>query len=259
MNTALAGKIVVFAGPSLPMGARPHDERLVWRAPAIAGDAYRVETERPAVVVLVDGMFDRWPAIRHKELIYLMATGVPVVGGASMGALRAAELSAFGMLGVGAIYCAYARGRLTGDGEVAVLHGPQDLGWAALTEPMVNVRATILAAVRKRVVGIAAGRLLLTTARAMFYKTRTWAAIVEELEGRGPEIEDQLRRFEDWLPSGRVNLKQRDALACVDAAMALRPDAVPRPAWPPMTRFAEALMDQVSRGLMAREERVLLN
>jgi len=79
----------------LPPGARPDDERLVWLPPAIAGDACRIEAERPAMVVLVDGMFDRWPAIRHKELVHLMAAGVPVVGGASMGALRAAELSDF--------------------------------------------------------------------------------------------------------------------------------------------------------------------
>ena len=259
MSTTMRGKIVVFAGPSLPMGARPDDDRLVWLAPAMAGDAWRIETERPAIVVLIDGMFDRWPAIRHKELIHLMAAGVPVVGGASMGALRAAELSRFGMVGVGEIYRAYARGQLTGDGEVAVLHGPRDLGWAALTEPMVNVRATVLAAVRKRIVGLAAGRLLLTTAEAMFYKTRTWAVVVEELEGRGPDLEDQLRRFEDWLPGGRVNLKQRDALACIEVAMALPPDGGPRPAPPPVTRFTAALMDQVSRGVTAREGRALLN
>ena len=255
----MRGRIVIFAGPSLPIGARPQSERLVWLPPAIAGDAYRVETERPAVVVLVDGMFDRWPAIRHKELIHLMAAGVPVVGGASMGALRAAELSDFGMLGVGEIYRAYARGRLTGDDEVAVLHGPRDLGWAALTEPMVNVRATVLAAVRRRVVDISTGRLLLTTAADMFYKTRTWASLLEALDGCGSAVEDQLGRFEDWLPSGRVNLKQRDALACIDVAMALRPEAVPRPGAAPLTSFVAALMDQVTRGLTAREGRALLN
>ena len=256
----MKGRIAIFAGPSLPIGARPENERLVWLAPAIAGDAYLVETERPAVVVILDGMFDRWPAIRHKELIHLMAAGIPVVGGASMGALRAAELSDFGMLGVGEIYRAYARGQLTGDDEVAVLHGPRDLGWAALTEPLVNVRATLLAAVRQRVVDISTGRLLLTTAADMFYKTRTWASVLEALDSCGSSAAgNQLRRFEDWLPSGRVNLKQIDALACIDVAMALRPEAVPRPASPPMTSFVAALMDQVTRGLTAREGRALLN
>jgi hypothetical protein len=218
-----------------------------------------VANERPAVVVLVDGMFDRWPAIRHKELIHLMAAGIPVVGGASMGALRAAELSDFGMLGVGEIYRAYARGQLMGDDEVAVLHGPRDLGWAALTEPLVNVRATLLAAVRRRVIGISTARLLLTTAADMFYKTRTWASLLEALDDRGSAVGDQLRRLEDWLPGGRVNLKQSDALSCIDVAMALRPDAVPRPAAPPMTSFVAALMDQVARGLTAREGRALQN
>ena len=48
-----------------------------------------------------------------------MAAGTQVFGAASMGALRAAELAPFGMIGVGAIFAAYRDGRLTGDDEVA--------------------------------------------------------------------------------------------------------------------------------------------
>ena len=45
-----------------------------------------------------------------------------------MGALRAAELHAFGMRGVGRIFEAFRDGELEDDDEVAVVHGPAEPG-----------------------------------------------------------------------------------------------------------------------------------
>jgi hypothetical protein len=244
----LAGRVAVFAGPSLPPESRPDDPRLVWLHPAAAGDAYVVAQARPRVVVLIDGLFDAWPAIRHKELLDLMAAGIPVVGGASMGALRAAELGSFGMIGVGRIFTAYAEGRLTGDDEVAVLHGPGALDWAVLTEALVNVRATLQRAVRERVVTADVARTTLQVARSVFYKDRTWAGLVDALAGR-PALAGQARALEAWLPRGRVNLKQADARACVSVALTLGDAAAAPIAPPPRSPFAEALAAQVAGGL----------
>ena len=134
MTMNALGRIIVFAGPSLPPRARPVDPRLDWRPPAVAGDALAAMASRPCAVALVDGLFDEWPAIRHKELLSLIAEGVAVFGGASMGALRAAELHTLGMIGVGHIFDAYRRGLIDADDEVAVLHGPAELGYPAVTE-----------------------------------------------------------------------------------------------------------------------------
>jgi hypothetical protein len=74
-----------------------------------------------------------------------LAAGIPVYGAASMGALRAAELAQFGMVGVGRIFEAYRDGVLEpfdepfeDDDEVAVLHGPPELGHRAMSEALVN-------------------------------------------------------------------------------------------------------------------------
>ena len=56
-----------------------------------------------------------------KKIMHLIDSGVTVIGAASMGALRAAELDAYGMLGVGRIYQMYASGEICGDDEVATL------------------------------------------------------------------------------------------------------------------------------------------
>jgi hypothetical protein len=220
----------------------------VWRPPATAGDALEAAAAAPAAVVLVDGLFDRSPAVKHKELLALLGQGVPVIGGASMGALRAAELRTFGMAGVGRIFEAYARGRLTADDEVALLHGPAELAWAALTVPLVNVRATLLSARRQRAVDAAAARELLVAARAIFYADRTWAEVMEAARVAKAARE----AFAAWLVAGEVDLKRHDARACLAAAGSARPMRIrPQVA---ATAFTRDLALQLAAGLKPTPE-----
>ncbi|MHB8528985.1 MAG: TfuA-like protein [Caulobacteraceae bacterium] len=241
MSDEVTDRIAVFAGPTLARDARPVDPLLVWLPPAKAGDAFALVEQRPRAVVLIDGLFDGVPAIRHKEILCLLACGVPVIGGASMGALRAAELHTFGMIGAGRIFEAFACGRLVGDDEVAVLHGPAEWDWKPLTESLVNVRATIQSAMRARVLDAEAARRSLATAAPMFYKNRTWPLLLDALSEGGSFRSGQVGRFREWLEFGRVDLKQRDALSCLDVALGLDPSARTRRRFPPPTLFAAEL------------------
>ncbi len=244
METALRGQIVVFAGPSLPLERRPHDPGFTWCPPAVAGDAWGLSGRSPRAVVLIDGLFDDSPAIRHNELLVLIAQGIPLIGAASMGALRAAELHSLGMIGVGRIFAAFAGGRLEGDDEVALLHGPADWDWVPLTTPLVNVRATLWEAVRQRVIGGADARAILRLAQATFYKRRTWPALLEALQAQGTLAAERCERFGNWLARGAVDLKQADALAALDHARIVGTQP-PRP-MPPDTLFAQELRRSVS-------------
>ena len=143
-------RAVIFAGPSLPPRLRPDDARLEWRPPVRQGDLYRAALERPAIIGVIDGYFEIVPTVWHKEILWAMEAGIHVYGAASIGALRAAELDVFGMRGIGRIYEDFRDGVLEDDDEVAVLHGPEELGYPPLTEAMVNIRATFEAAVRSR-------------------------------------------------------------------------------------------------------------
>jgi len=241
-------RIWVFAGPSLPPAARPAGEAFAWRPPAVAGDAVEAAAARPRAVVLVDGLFDAWPAIRHKELLDLIGAGVPVIGAASMGALRAAELHMFGMAGVGAIFAAYASGRLVADDEVALLHGPAEMGWAPLTVPQVNVRATLAAALRRRILPPGAARALRDRSARVFFQDRTWPALLALAADEAIATPAEIGRLSAWLPAGAVDLKRADALAALARAAALPADA---PAPPPRiaaTAFSAALARQVRAG-----------
>ncbi|PZU10118.1 TfuA-like protein [Sphingomonas sp.] len=235
--------IIAFAGPSMP--ADP-DPAIDWRPPASAGDMLTVMPERPERIVLIDGYFAVRPAPWHKEILLLMEQGIPVIGAASMGALRAAELAPYGMIGVGAIFAAYRSGRLVADDEVAVLHAPRELGWRALTEPLVNVRANLLAAVRGRVIRPPDAKIILRAAATLNFRDRHWRRI---LEHAGAHLDaGTADTFGGWLAGHRIDLKALDAAQAIrlalDAALpAIAPVAAPR------TSFLRHLSEHVGVGL----------
>ena len=176
---------VIFAGPSLALGDAELPAGFVRQPPAGQGDVYRAAKARPRAIGLIDGYFEGVPSVWHKEILWAMANGIAVYGGASMGALRAAELAPFGMIGVGRIFESYRDGIIEADDEVALLHGPAETGFAPLTEPLVNVRATCDAASAAGIVAGDEAQAIVTAAQAIFYKERTWRAIAASLRGAG--------------------------------------------------------------------------
>jgi hypothetical protein len=228
-------RIVAFAGPSVPPDDRARFPDVEWRAPAEAGDLLRLQCERPPTICLIDGYFDHRPAVRHKEILLLLSQGARILGAASIGALRAAEMDGFGMAGVGAVYRAYALGRLTGDDEVALVHGTAELDWRALSVPLVDVRATLCGALRCRILNRLEAGALREAAAAIHYVDRSW----EEILQSKPVSAGASERLRRWLPDGAVSLKRSDAIECLRAAA--RPAAAsPTPA-PVRTVFLDLL------------------
>ncbi len=102
----------VFAGPTISRDEvrAAADAGIVCLPPVAQGDLYRIAQGRPGAIGIIDGYFEGALSVWHKEILWAMAEGIHVFGSASMGALRAAELHAFGMRGIGPIFEAY-RGR----------------------------------------------------------------------------------------------------------------------------------------------------
>lgn len=209
-------RAVVFVGPSLPPRLRPADAALWdWRPPVRQGDLYRAALERPQAIGVIDGYFEAVPTVWHKEILWAMAEGVHVFGAASIGALRAAELDLFGMRGIGRIYEDLRAGVLEDDDEVAVLHGPEELGYPPVTEAMVNIRATLSAAAHDRILSPQTAAGLTAIAKRLFYKERSYETVLHAAAAAGV-AEAESRAFELWLPTGRVDQKRYDAEAMLD-------------------------------------------
>ena len=148
---------VVFVGPTLEPRDRAAAGDFHCLPPVAQGDVYRAVRRGARAVGVVDGYFSGAPSVWHKEILWALSQNVPVFGGASMGALRAAELHEFGMRGVGRIFEAFRDGNLEDDDEVAVVHGPAEIGYLPASEPMVNIRATLALAEAEGVIGEARG------------------------------------------------------------------------------------------------------
>jgi hypothetical protein len=213
--------ILLFAGPTLAGLEAALPAGIELRPPAVAGDIARAVrgAERPTAIALVDGKFGTAPSVWHKEILDALDGGIPVLGAASLGALRAAELDGLGMVGVGRVFEAYRSGHQQRDDAVLVAHAPAALGFRPLSLALIDAEhalETLPLAPADR-----AG--LLRLARRMPFHQRSWAALLDA-HGAGPGLR---ARFDPPPPS----LKQLDLAELLGRLKApLSPP--PRPAVP---------------------------
>ena len=219
-------EIFVFLGPSLAESSARAELDAVYLPPVSEGDVYRLWRHRPRAIGIVDGYFQHVPAVWHKEIMWVMERGVHVFGAAGLGALRAAELDAFGMRGVGWVYQAFRDGTLDRDDEVAVEHARAEDGYRARSEAMVNVRQTLRAAHEHGIISATTHQALIRTGAALFYQERTWPGLLAAAEAAGTEaagtdaadIADvadatELSALRQWLPTGRIDQQAADTVA----------------------------------------------
>ncbi|MFE4922335.1 TfuA-like protein [Streptomyces sp. NPDC056661] len=203
----------VFLGPSAPhyqpsAGASHHPVTVL--PPVQAGDLLALDAEPGDLVVIIDGYFFNRPAVRHKEILDLLHRDVLVHGASSMGALRAAELRTFGMIGHGSVYAAYQSGEIVGDDEVAVLHTESDDGFRPLTEALVSLRHNVRCALEAEVCPPATARAVLETAKNLSFVHRTLNTICTRAiqAGAAPAPIAALRTF---LDAHAVDIKRQDS------------------------------------------------
>ena len=205
-------RILVFTGPTLDARAVREILDADVSGPVRFGDVYRAVIQGRRTIAIIDGYFERIPAVWHKEILWAMREGVHVFGASSMGALRAAELDAFGMVGVGAIYEAYRNGTIEDDDEVAVAHAPAENEFRLLSEAMVNIRETLRAASAAKVISEFTKAALLEIAKRQFYVARSYSTLLELAAASGVDAVE-IRQLRDWLPQGKVDQKRKDAIA----------------------------------------------
>ena len=224
---------VVFLGPSLEReSAAEILPAAVFRPPIRRGDLKHLLQDLPPAVGIVDGEFFQSLAVSPKEILPLLELGVPVYGASSMGALRAVELSSYGMTGVGRIFHLFRQGRLMAEDEVALTYAPDTL--RPLSEPLVNVRLALSAAHRAGLLSLAELIRLTRRMKTLYFPERTRQRLFAEAGTLlGPERTDGLRR---WWAGSAPDTKAEDAKLLLHAirgqngsepARAVRADARP--------------------------------
>ena len=227
---------VLFVGPSLDRRLIP--DTLEVMAPALCGDLAALLADPPPAVGLIDGCFEVAPTVWHKEILDLIAHGVPVAGAASLGALRAAELHQLGMIGIGAIFEAYADDRILRDDAVLITHAPAELDWRPLTVALVDAEI----ALQRAPLGAQERRHLQRIVRRMDFRARTWKACLDDYRKRT----GRRAPIDDGALESVATAKRDDALALVAALMSGLPRPHPSPR-PPQTAFYKLMLEKTNR------------
>lgn len=167
--------IIVFLGPSLDLTAARAILDAEYRPPARRGDLLRAAEEGAGTIVLIDGVFFQDCAVGHREVLAAIKRGTTVIGASSMGALRAAELDTFGMIGIGEVYRLYRDGIVISDDEVALIYDPET--YLHLSEPLVNIRHNLDLAVKAGILTQDAATAILARGQRMYFPDRTYVSV----------------------------------------------------------------------------------
>jgi len=200
-------KIIVFTGPSLLPKEANKILEADYRPPVSRGDVIKAFKDDPDVIAIIDGLFHKKPAVSHKEILEAIKNNIIVVGGASMGALRASELDGFGMIGVGQVYKDYRIGNVESDDDVAVVINPETL--EQLSEALISMNYTFKAAKDEGIINEEDFKTLIKTAKSIYYPKRTYAKVFKE---SNLEIE-KIKCIQQFLKENTVDIKREDAIS----------------------------------------------
>ncbi len=197
---------VVFLGPSLPLSEARDILDADYRPPVKRGDVLHLEGAE--VVGIIDGVFLQSCSVGHREILSLLNRKVRVIGGGSMGALRAAEMGHYGMTGVGRIFRMYASGEVQGDDEVALVFDPETM--EPLSEPLVNLRILLDEAWMADVIGDEHRARILSEMRSIYYPRRTVATFLEV--ARRTLGDKNAGAFDRFFADNYRDIKKEDAI-----------------------------------------------
>jgi hypothetical protein len=172
-------------------------------------------------IVLVDGVFHNTQSVWPREILNALEEDIQVIGAASMGALRAAELHPFGMLGDGTVFEWYRDGVIEADDEVAVIHAEATFGFRPMSEALVNIRHTLDRAVADRSLAAEQADQLLDYARRLYYPDRSYHRLLNSPVVDSWSEHDRAAIRRHFLTRA-VNLKTADAIGVLRRAARLK-------------------------------------
>jgi TfuA protein len=171
------------------------------------------------VIGIIDGIFFDRAAVGHREIMSALDAGAKVVGGASMGALRASELDTHGMMGVGKIYEWYRDGVIESDDEVAVSTNPDT--FEPISVPLVNIRETLKAALAAGLISEKEHYDLLGLAINTYYPDRSYLGLTKEGAKKGLIPEEKTKAVLDFCITEGVDVKREDAVLVLETVKKL--------------------------------------
>lgn len=197
--------VIIYLGPSLPTDLAKEILPAQYLPPIRREDLIEIIRINPKIIGIIDGLFFEKAAVGHREILQIIKAGILVVGASSMGALRAAELEPFGMIGVGKIFRMYRDGVIESDDEVALMCDP--VTNVAYSEALVNVRVTLESASHEGIITSDEANQILDAGKNTWYPERNWGRLLHD------GIPDESRRLKisEWIVNNKIDQKREDA------------------------------------------------
>ena len=181
----MKARAVIFTGNSISHEDAKKILRANYQPPVRRFQLEKFVQKGYKIIGIIDGIFFDRAAVGHREIMSALDAGVKVVGGASMGALRASELDTHGMIGVGKVYEWYRDGVIESDDEVAVSTNPDT--FEPISVPLVNIRETLKAALATGIISEKEHNDLLELAINTYYPDRSYLGLIKEGTKKRPD------------------------------------------------------------------------
>jgi len=207
-------KPVVFTGTSINHQDAEKILDADYRSPVRRDDIRKLMKSLPDIIGIIDGVFFDSAAVAHREIIEAIRNGIIIVGGASMGAIRASELDSYGMIGVGRIYEMYRNGVIDSDDEVAVTFDAETM--KPLSIPLLNVRVTVKALVDLGILNNDEGAGIIDITRKIFYPDRNFQNILNECMEKGVISREKKEILADSFRKYYIDAKREDAVLVLE-------------------------------------------
>jgi len=215
----MKAKAVIFTGNSISHEDAKKILRADYQPPVRRFQLEKFVQQGYNVMGIIDGIFFDRAAVGHREIISALNAGVKVVGGASMGALRASELDTHGMIGVGKVYEWYRDGIIEADDEVAVSTNPDT--FEPISVPLVNMRETLKAALTAGIISKKEHEDLLELAINTYYPDRSYLGLTKEGAKKGLISEEKRKKLLDFCVNSGIDVKRQDAVLVLETVKKL--------------------------------------
>jgi hypothetical protein len=223
MEKTMRAKAVIFTGNSISHEDAKKILRANYQPPVRRFQLEKFVQKGYRIIGIIDGIFFDRAAVGHREIMSALDAGVKVVGGASMGALRASELDTHGMIGVGKVYGWYRDGVIESDDEVAVSTNPDT--FEPISAPLVNMRETLKAALDSGIINENEYHDLLELAIHTYYPDRSYLGLVKEGTKKGLIPEDKGKKLFEFCAASEVDVKREDAILVLETVKKLIEEA----------------------------------
>lgn len=204
--------IVIYTGLSLSFEDAKKMLDAEYLPPVKRGDIYELLEKRDDIEIIgiIDGVFHQSPAVAHKEILEALKQNITVVGGSSMGALRACELYPFGMIGVGNIFEDYKNGVIESDDDVAVSLNPET--YEQMSESWINMKYNFEFAVEDKIISQEECHELLQISKDTYYPKRSFNYVIK----KSSLSDDKKIELINYINSKGFDIKNEDAKKVIE-------------------------------------------